>query len=224
MASWLSKARNNIKDSVRVHAHEKSQTGYAEFEADRACEEIRKLQAPRAAHLPVRIVCVRHGMGEHQHGPGGAASHRHRDAQLNQTGVAQAARTGELFDRAGLIKRGQVLPWTCKECTFTNRQNLHRCGVCEAKRIHEYTTENSPSTPFCTQCGQLCGITDRCCAACGYQRREKIRNESTDKKLLVVVSPMRRTLQTAIAIFGTDSWQHPTIVEPLVNERRKHIA
>ena len=36
--------------------------------------------------------------------------------------------------------------------------------------------------------------------------------------LLVVISPMRRTLQTTIGVFGADAWDAPTLVHPLAAE------
>lgn len=38
------------------------------------------------------------------------------------------------------------------------------------------------------------------------------------QKTLVVISPMRRTLQTALLLLGADEWQCPTIVQPLAAE------
>ena len=38
------------------------------------------------------------------------------------------------------------------------------------------------------------------------------------ERLLVVVSPFCRTLQTAVVVLGTDEWSHPTIVQPLAAE------
>lgn len=38
------------------------------------------------------------------------------------------------------------------------------------------------------------------------------------EKTLVVISPMRRTLQTALLLLGADEWQCPTIVQPLAAE------
>ena len=38
------------------------------------------------------------------------------------------------------------------------------------------------------------------------------------QRLLVVVSPFCRTLQTAVTVIGTDTWEHPTIVQPLAAE------
>lgn len=42
--------------------------------------------------------------------------------------------------------------------------------------------------------------------------------KNDSRKLLVFVSPMKRTLQTAIRVFGSDSWPYLTIVEPLAGE------
>lgn len=40
----------------------------------------------------------------------------------------------------------------------------------------------------------------------------------SDAQPLVVISPMRRTLQTALGLFGCDAWAAPTAVQPLAAE------
>jgi len=39
-----------------------------------------------------------------------------------------------------------------------------------------------------------------------------------ERPLLVVISPMTRTIQTALQVFGSDEWEHPTILQPLAAE------
>jgi len=39
-----------------------------------------------------------------------------------------------------------------------------------------------------------------------------------ERPLLVVISPMCRTIQTALLIVGSDEWAHPTILQPLAAE------
>ena len=39
-----------------------------------------------------------------------------------------------------------------------------------------------------------------------------------DRELLIVVSPFCRTLQTLLRVVGTDTWDHPTVLQPLAGE------
>lgn len=139
--SEVSKRRNREKT--------KSLLGYLEFEELRAPIEIKKMSAPRRVHdAPVRVVCIRHGMGQHQEVSGGVASVVSRDATLTETGIEEAARAGSLMKEAGLFQQ----------------------------------------------------------------------------RVLVVISPFTRTLQTAICVFGTPQWELPTLIEPKAGEIKPIVA
>jgi hypothetical protein len=127
--------------ALRHHEKKKSLLGYMEFEEFRAQGEIRKLSASRSPKSPVRVVCIRHGMGQHQE-VNAVASIISRDASLIDTGVQEAARAGALMKEAGLFQQ----------------------------------------------------------------------------RLLVVISPMTRTLQTAICVLGSAQWDLPTLIDPKAGE------
>jgi hypothetical protein len=127
--------------ALRHREKKKSLLGYMAFEEFRAKGEIRKLSASRSPKAPVRVVCIRHGMGQHQE-VAAVASIISRDASLTDTGVQEAARAGALMQEAGLFQQ----------------------------------------------------------------------------RLLVVISPMQRTLQTAICVLGSTQWDLPTLIDPMAGE------
>jgi len=85
--------------------------------------------------------------------------------------------------------------------SFHNRDaDLNRVGIEEATLVGEHLREH--------------GILGSC------------DNQTTPlvEKYLLVISPFRRTIQTAINIMGSDSWSVPTVIEPLAAEHTFRLA